>query len=98
MLLCLVIIILWWEEQALEAEIGMLFVIGGDGSHRAALRIHTLCQTHCMKAVVVGIPKTIDNDILGRTRPKALCQNISCHSGSYEDDRTREPRAPNTSF
>jgi len=45
-------------------DVGQLYIIGGDGSHRAALRIHTLLKEHTMAAVVIGIPKTIDNDIL----------------------------------
>eukprot|EP00668_Euglena_longa_P014128 GGOE01018102.1.p1 GENE.GGOE01018102.1~~GGOE01018102.1.p1 ORF type:complete len:494 (+),score=144.75 GGOE01018102.1:38-1483(+) len=47
-----------------ECNIGQMYVIGGDGSHRAALRIHALCKEHQLRCVVVGIPKTIDNDIL----------------------------------
>lgn len=47
-----------------EHNIGQLYVIGGDGSHRAALRLHDLCREQKMHIVVVGIPKTIDNDIL----------------------------------
>eukprot|EP00667_Euglena_gracilis_P006890 EG_transcript_6957 len=47
-----------------EYSIGQMYVIGGDGSHRAALRIHDLLREHKLRCVVVGIPKTIDNDIL----------------------------------
>jgi 6-phosphofructokinase 1 len=47
-----------------ERQVKMVFVIGGDGSHRAAMKIHTICKEAKMECVVVGIPKTIDNDIL----------------------------------
>ncbi len=43
--------------------IGMLFTIGGDGTQRAALAIHDEVQRRGLKIAVVGIPKTIDNDI-----------------------------------
>lgn len=46
-----------------ERAITQVYVMGGDGSHRAALRIHDLCVENRLGTVVVGIPKTIDNDI-----------------------------------
>ncbi|CAI5494676.1 unnamed protein product [Closterium sp. Naga37s-1] len=44
--------------------INMLFVIGGNGTHAGALAIHKECYKRGMKVAVVGVPKTIDNDIL----------------------------------
>ncbi|GJP37069.1 hypothetical protein CLOM_g21514 [Closterium sp. NIES-68] len=44
--------------------INMLFVIGGNGTHAGALAIHKECYQRGMKVSVVGVPKTIDNDIL----------------------------------
>ncbi|RME25229.1 MAG: ATP-dependent 6-phosphofructokinase [Deltaproteobacteria bacterium] len=44
--------------------IGILFTIGGDGTHRGALAIHDEITKRGLKIAVVGIPKTIDNDIL----------------------------------
>ncbi|PWJ53945.1 6-phosphofructokinase [Quadrisphaera granulorum] len=43
--------------------IGVLFVVGGDGSMRGALRIASVVAERGLKISVVGIPKTIDNDI-----------------------------------
>jgi 6-phosphofructokinase 1 len=43
--------------------IGVLFVVGGDGSMRGALRIAGVVAERGLKTSVVGIPKTIDNDI-----------------------------------
>ncbi|KAH7422095.1 hypothetical protein KP509_13G090300 [Ceratopteris richardii] len=51
-------------DKLAEWDINMFFVIGGNGSHAAANAIHQVCQKRGMKIVVVGIPKTIDNDIL----------------------------------
>ena len=43
--------------------VSMLFVIGGDGTHRAALKLHLAAQAQQLNLAVVGVPKTIDNDI-----------------------------------
>lgn len=44
-------------------NIGILFMIGGDGTLRAALKIADAILERNLKISVVGIPKTIDNDI-----------------------------------
>lgn len=44
-------------------NIGILFMIGGDGTLRAALGIAEQIMQRGLKISVVGIPKTIDNDI-----------------------------------
>ena len=45
-------------------NINILFVIGGDGTLRGAQRIaRTICERG-QKIAVVGVPKTIDNDIM----------------------------------
>jgi 6-phosphofructokinase 1 len=44
-------------------NIGILFMIGGDGTLRAATRIADMILERGLKISVVGIPKTIDNDI-----------------------------------
>ncbi len=43
--------------------INLLYVIGGDGSLRAAHDIATIAHDRKLKLAVIGIPKTIDNDI-----------------------------------
>lgn len=45
-------------------DLDFLFVIGGNGSHAGALAIDLMCRARNMKTAIVGIPKTIDNDIL----------------------------------
>jgi 6-phosphofructokinase 1 len=48
----------------LEANgIGILFVIGGDGSMHGAMRITDEVRRRGLRIAVVGVPKTIDNDI-----------------------------------
>ncbi len=44
-------------------NIGLLFAIGGDGTFRGALALHEEIKKRKLKIGVVGIPKTIDNDI-----------------------------------
>jgi len=43
--------------------INMLFTIGGDGTQRGSLRISDEASRRGLSAAVIGIPKTIDNDL-----------------------------------
>ncbi|WP_243310249.1 ATP-dependent 6-phosphofructokinase [Fundidesulfovibrio agrisoli] len=50
--------------DALErSNIGVLFVIGGDGTLKAARAIHEEVVRRGARIAVIGVPKTIDNDI-----------------------------------
>jgi len=44
-------------------NINVLFTIGGDGTQRGAIKIVEEIERRGLRTVVVGIPKTIDNDI-----------------------------------
>jgi len=44
-------------------KVGILFCIGGDGTQRGALAISEEASRRGFKLGVIGIPKTIDNDI-----------------------------------
>ena len=44
-------------------NVGILFTIGGDGTQRGALAISEEVKRRGLKTSVIGIPKTIDNDI-----------------------------------
>ncbi|MCL1946325.1 MAG: ATP-dependent 6-phosphofructokinase [Chitinivibrionia bacterium] len=46
-----------------QLNANMLFVIGGDGTQKGALHIYEEAKSRGMKMAVVGIPKTIDNDL-----------------------------------
>lgn len=46
-----------------RCNVNALFVIGGDGTMKASLAISEEVQTRGLKISVIGIPKTIDNDI-----------------------------------
>lgn len=44
-------------------QVNLLFAIGGDGTQRGALAIANLAKAQGFDLAVVGIPKTIDNDL-----------------------------------
>lgn len=46
-----------------ERRINQLYIIGGDGTHRGANQIADECLKRGLNIAVVGIPKTIDNDV-----------------------------------
>ena len=50
-------------ELLTKAKVDMLFVIGGDGTMRGARKLCEISKNKGKKLSVIGIPKTIDNDI-----------------------------------
>jgi len=50
-------------DTILHKNINMLFAIGGDGTMRGAAKINSELKKRQAKVAVIGIPKTIDNDI-----------------------------------
>jgi len=46
-----------------QLNLNMLFAIGGDGTQKGALAIAEEIERRGLKIAVVGIPKTVDNDI-----------------------------------
>jgi 6-phosphofructokinase 1 len=50
-------------DTLVRMKIGILFTIGGDGTQRGALAISEEAERRGLKISVVGIPKTIDNDV-----------------------------------
>ena len=55
-------------DHLLKLKIGLLFIIGGDGTLRGAGELAEGIKKRNLKISVIGIPKTIDNDILGVER------------------------------
>jgi 6-phosphofructokinase 1 len=50
--------------DAIEAlNLNMLFIIGGDGTQRGSLEIAEEIEKRSLKVAVVGVPKTVDNDL-----------------------------------
>jgi 6-phosphofructokinase 1 len=50
-------------DRMVELGIGILFVIGGDGTFRGALSLVAEIARRGLSIGVIGVPKTIDNDI-----------------------------------
>jgi 6-phosphofructokinase 1 len=46
-----------------ELEIGVLFVVGGDGTFKGAMKLVEEIRRRGARIGVIGVPKTIDNDI-----------------------------------
>ena len=50
-------------DHLVALGVNMLFVVGGDGSMRGAARISDAARARGVELAVVGVPKTIDNDL-----------------------------------
>ncbi len=74
-------------------NINILFTIGGDGTQRCALAISEEAKKRGLKIAVVGIPKTIDNDLsfvqksfgfqtaVSRAVDAVACAHVEAHDG-----------------
>ena len=51
-------------DTLVRMNINVLFVVGGDGSLRCARAVAEECLRRGLKISVVGVPKTIDNDLM----------------------------------
>jgi 6-phosphofructokinase 1 len=75
--------------------ISLLFTIGGDGTLRGALDIHREIKKRGLPIAVVGIPKTIDNDIAFVERTFGLETAFSVAAESIRSAHTEAIGAPN---
>ncbi len=50
-------------DNLIDRDISVLFCIGGDGTFRGASALAEAAERRSLKLAVVGIPKTIDNDL-----------------------------------
>jgi 6-phosphofructokinase 1 len=55
-------------ENLMRLGVNVLFTIGGDGTQRGAKELFDIACRHGHTLAVVGIPKTIDNDVQGVER------------------------------
>lgn len=82
--------------DALERmNIGLLFAVGGDGTFRAAAKICKEIANRGSRIGVVGIPKTIDNDILFLSRSFGFSTAVSCASDIIGCAHVEANGAPN---
>ncbi len=73
----------------------LLFTIGGDGTLRGALDIHREIKKRGLPIAVIGIPKTIDNDIAFVERTFGLETAFSIAAESIRSAHTEAIGAPN---
>ncbi|WP_435011107.1 ATP-dependent 6-phosphofructokinase [Tundrisphaera lichenicola] len=75
--------------------INLLFVIGGDGSLRGALTLTQEIAARGSKIAVVGIPKTIDNDIMFIDQSFGFQTAFSAGSESIRSGHIEAQASPN---
>ena len=61
-----------------QLNLNVLFTIGGDGTQRGALALHEEAKKRGRKMSIVGIPKTIDNDLSFVQRSFGFETAVSC--------------------
>ena len=76
-------------------NICMLFAIGGDGTLQAAAKISDEINSRGLKAVVIGIPKTIDNDINLVARSFGFDTAVEIAADAIRSAHTEATGAPN---
>lgn len=75
--------------------ISLLFAIGGDGTLRGALAVQREIKKRGLPIAVIGIPKTIDNDIAFVERTFGLETAFSVAADSIRSAHTEAIGAPN---
>ncbi|MBR5966081.1 MAG: ATP-dependent 6-phosphofructokinase [Treponema sp.] len=50
-------------DTLVDRHINMIFIIGGDGTQRGALDVANEVERRGLKIAVIGVPKTVDNDL-----------------------------------
>jgi 6-phosphofructokinase 1 len=76
-------------------SVNLLFTIGGDGTLRGALDIYREVKKRGLPIAVIGIPKTIDNDIAFVERTFGLETAFSVAAESIRSAHTEAIGAPN---
>jgi 6-phosphofructokinase 1 len=76
-------------------NVSLLFLIGGDGTLRGGLDIHEEARRRGLKIAVIGIPKTIDNDICYVEKTFGLETAFSVAADAIKAVHTEAIGAPN---
>jgi 6-phosphofructokinase 1 len=76
-------------------SINVLFVIGGDGTIRGAMRVAEEAAARGSKIAVVGVPKTIDNDIMFIDQSFGFQTAFSVATDSIRSAHTEAHASPN---
>lgn len=76
-------------------NINILFIIGGDGTLRAAEKIENEISSRNLKIAVVGVPKTIDNDIAFVSRSFGFETAVDSATNAIQCAHTEATSYPN---
>ncbi|MEW6079266.1 MAG: ATP-dependent 6-phosphofructokinase [Thermodesulfobacteriota bacterium] len=76
-------------------NIGILFMVGGDGTLRAATKIADEITERRLKISVIGIPKTIDNDIYLLARSFGFDTAVDIATSAIESAHSEAEGYPN---
>lgn len=76
-------------------HVGILFLIGGDGTMMAATKIADAITERKLKISVIGIPKTIDNDIVMVSRSFGFDTAVDVASEAIKSAHTEAKGYPN---
>ena len=74
--------------------VNILFVIGGDGSQRAAKEMYEEAQRRGSQIAIIGVPKTIDNDLMfmDRSFGYQTAFAMACHAVTAAHTEARGAR------
>ena len=82
-------------DRLIELKINMLFTIGGDGTLRGAEQIANEIKKRNLKISIIGIPKTIDNDIPYVAKTFGFESAFSSAAEAIQSAHTEAKGAPN---
>lgn len=68
-------------ERLVELDLGLLFVLGGDGGLRGASALASEIARRKLPIGVIGVPKTIDNDLAWTTRSFGFATAVEAACG-----------------
>jgi len=75
-----------------QMNINVLFAIGGDGTMRGALAISQEAKKRGTRIAVIGVPKTIDNDLAFCQRSFGFETAVSLAVDAVESAHVEAPR------
>jgi len=79
-------------DRLQELRVNVLFVIGGDGTQRGGHDIDLEARRRGMKLAVVGVPKTIDNDMIFMDKSfgfeTAVAAAVNAINGAHNEARS----------
>ncbi len=82
-------------DSLIESGINMLFCIGGDGTMRGAQALYQEVCRRGAKIAIIGVPKTIDNDLLLNERTFGFDTAVSIATEAIKAAHVEATGAPN---